>query len=156
VTDRLTSATLKALRSADMVGFYSTDGKARITAIREAEHSSTGFEERVDIEVGGGGSPKINGYELLVSAQSRETWRTVVDLLRAGDELHLHWGADANTNELMRQRGLHGDRLQLWVWRDRKSGDRQRFVFEISSRVTLDNSARMIQTDLTLGRNIYQ
>lgn len=63
--------------------------------------------------------------------------RTIVSLLRTGDELHLLWQAD-NNNDNHRAVGYHADELRLFV-RNRK------LTFPVAYSVGPDNSARMIR-----------
>jgi hypothetical protein len=80
-----------------------------------------------------------NGACFATVTPQRETWRTVVDLLRAGDRLTLVWLA-GNNNQYLRDAELFLDEVHLAVTR----GER-RLVFPVAHTVTPDNTARMIR-----------
>jgi hypothetical protein len=80
-----------------------------------------------------------NGACFATVTPQRETWRTMVDLLRAGDRLTLVWLA-GNNNQYLREAELFLDEVRLAVTR----GER-RLVFPVAHTVTPDNSARMIR-----------
>lgn len=146
----LTAAQLRTIRNADTICFDLIDGQCDIRAIRIAEKSTSGFEETIEIPVGGGGRTDITGFEMLHTPHFHDSWKTVTSLLRAGDRITLIWSPDHHTNDLVRSAGLHADVLQLRI--DRGEGQKlRRLTFEISTRVGVDNRARMIQTELTLG-----
>ena len=67
-------------------------------------------------------------------------------MLRAGDELTLHWVAN-NDNENMRNAGFVSDQLFLQIQRKK-----QRLTFHIDTFCGLDNSARMVKTMLDTTR----
>ncbi|MEU7874279.1 hypothetical protein [Dactylosporangium sp. NPDC049140] len=66
-----------------------------------------------------------------------EVWRTIVDLLRPGDVLRLHWRADATTDALT-DPDLHRDELRLIVARGQR-----RWVFLLDVQLR-PHPARMI------------
>lgn len=82
------------------------------------------------------------GYcsHLIQCAKHDEDWNTIARLLRTGDRLAMHWYRDASTNGYMRDRGLHGDRLYLRVYRGANT-----LTFCIHSQCCEDNTARMIR-----------
>lgn len=86
-----------------------------------------------------GSAPKATAYEYEGTAQYSKTWSTLVSLFRAGDELQLLWLAD-NNSETIRLADLHTDQLDINV----KRGDKE-MRFHVSTRITPDNSARMIK-----------
>jgi hypothetical protein len=69
----------------------------------------------------------------------RDTWRTIVDLIRPGDQLRLVWLA-GNNNQYLHNAELFLDEVRLAVTRGNRT-----LVFDIAHTVTPDNSARMIR-----------
>ena len=71
---------------------------------------------------------------------------TVIHLLKAGDDVSIHWYKDKHTNDYVKKAQgytwseLHSDSLELIVNRNNK-----RMVFEVGTVTCPDNSARMIR-----------
>jgi hypothetical protein len=70
------------------------------------------------------------------------TWPTTAQALRVGDRICLSWMAD-NNNTVIREAGLHSDRLTLRVTR----GDAKprHLAFIVAQAITPDNSGRMVR-----------
>ena len=81
------------------------------------------------------------GFAMINSAHFVPTWQTVARLLRAGDEITLHFLGDAHTNEALRKVGMHGDVVRLNVHR----ADGAVLTFDVAHSTCADNSARMVQ-----------
>lgn len=84
-------------------------------------------------------APNLSAFHMIHSAQYREEWRTIADLIRQGGRLHLSWIAD-NNNQVIKAASLHADMLRLVI----KRGDKH-MVFLIAHNVGPDNTARMIK-----------
>jgi hypothetical protein len=83
-------------------------------------------------------------FEYIQSARFSRSWVTTTAMLKAGDRLTVSFNADYHTNQYAGDAGLHVDVLMLHV--DRGEGRKtQRFTFHVASRVTPNNSARMVQ-----------
>lgn len=72
---------------------------------------------------------------------ARDTWQTIVGLLRKGDTLWVEWVAD-NNNQNHEAVNFHSDELILHVLR----GDRG-LAFKVAVSVGPHNTARMIRPD---------
>jgi len=118
--------------------FPQPDSGDRQREIVPAENTAGGFTEHASHVLGGHGT---ECFHMIHSAQYDQEWLTVAGLLKAGDEIHLNWTADAHTNGLMRDNSLHGDRLRLCIVRPSKV----RLMFAIATSVSYDNSARMVR-----------
>ena len=72
--------------------------------------------------------------------------KTIVDLLRPGDELEFEWGYD-NWSPYLREHGLVSDHLLLHVRRPRRVDGHvtRRYAFHVAEHVGPDNSARMLR-----------
>jgi len=155
----LTSADVKALRSADRLSFHLIDGQSIIRAHRDREHTATGFEDSVDIHAATtltrysgwlttdadalARAPReaVVGFAFQGSAQYNRDTRTWLAALRTGDTLTLAWSAD-NNSETLRDAGLHADELRI-VITGRKTGTSPTFLVEYG--INPGNSARMIR-----------
>ena len=143
---------LKAMRTADAVVFRSyRDGDSTIECVKKDRDEFGEKERRRNIAVYGS---VYNGYDadggrcrgeemrygcvVLTCAQYVENWRTVVSLLRVGDELRLEFRTDEATNGYVKDAGLHADELWLRVDRNNK-----RLYFLIETSICPSNSARM-------------
>lgn len=156
-TEALTTQNLRALRNATAVVFTArADGTAEIRAIRDADRSSSGFEDSVSIPVGNASQRTLTGFAHMSSYH--EGWRTMVQhVLRAGDQVALSFRADYGTNNYARSArgdstllpegerdggiyyaGLHVDEFWLVITRGNKRLD---FMMDIG--VCPDNTARM-------------
>ena len=146
----LTKNQVQALRTADSIVFrrvlLSKENNSaidRIELIKKGQDGPWTTEQRIVIDMLPGFEIKrYRAFAHIGSAQFDNIWATISGLIKEGDILQLHWAADYHTNNLMEERGLHGDVLQLIVKRKNK-----RFTFVIDSTTTLDNSARMIQKE---------
>lgn len=97
----------------------------------------------------------VKAFELIHVSQYNQEWQTIVGLLRAGDEIELHWSADNFANgyveaaDVVRDCGagghvgkqLHADALHLKVCRNGK----QKYSFLLEVSICPNNTARMIQ-----------
>ncbi len=92
----------------------------------------------------GEGAPRLAAYASISGKDYGDgTWPTIAQALRPGDTLSLSWVAD-NNSDVIRDAGLHTDRLTLRVTRG--YGDkRKQYAFHVDERTSLDNSARMIR-----------
>ena len=145
---------VKALRNADAIclDFNREKSASGIRAIKRAEDSDSGFEQTVEIPAGfditaynGMGQRealKVNyGFEMISSAKYDPQWRTIMDLLRAGDRLTILWTAD-NNSQLVEKAGLHMDSVSIRI--ERPNG--KRLEFHIHTQVSEANSARMLRS----------
>lgn len=159
----LDSADIAALRAAYSVTFHTNMGRAFIRAYKRtapgcdvftareqrlfpvADDSERFREITVDHTAYGyepgwrGATDYLVAFHMIHTAEYRETWRTVVELIRAGDRVRLDWVADNNSTTLV-EHELHADELRLHIAR----GERK-MIFHIATSVTPDNSARMIR-----------
>jgi len=149
---------LTALRKADSVCFdhnvRTSRGPERgsyIRAIKRAPFDSTDpFEQDITHTIAvdsraftydyASDHDNLTAFGMLHSAQVTETWRTVVALLRVGDDVSLVWAA-GNSNGYLTEAGLHRDELRFIV----KRGERT-MTFHVMTDVCPNNSARMIKT----------
>lgn len=146
----LSNVELAALRHADSVVFSYRDGGHLIRATKDAD-SSSGFERSREIPVRGritAYGPPAEEFSWAVSwigsARYSPEWQTIARLLRAGDRLELEWVADNNTQGL-ESLGLHQDELKLHVVRETRNGRARRTVFTLDTRVSQDNTSRMMR-----------
>jgi hypothetical protein len=152
---------LTLFKQADSVCFHwtgSTDGsvsKGRMTLGKkrrgDGPWDNDGSEATIEIELSGscryfggyaGGRYKpssVRCVSSITSAKFDEVWRSVIHVLRCGDELQMSW-VGANNNQYCDRAGLFNDSLQLRI----KRGEDYLF-FVIGSGVCEDNSARMIK-----------
>jgi hypothetical protein len=163
----LTNADVVALRKADQVVFRSRKGVSTIEAGLNTREPDifTATEQRLFPSPGLGSSARERvltirgsiswyegdtyrigrehaaGFAMIHAAQYTSTWQTIVSLLRAGDVLGVHFKGDQGSNGYTKEAGLHADTLRLVVVRDK--GD---LVFNVDTRVTPSNTARMVQT----------
>lgn len=147
--EALTKDDLKALRTADSVTFsHGSDGRHYVRGIRRL--TVDGFETEVRREIRVPSNIRSydsdrkrsygHAFEMINSAQYDDDWKTVVSLLRTGDELALLWYA-GNSNAYVSDANLRRDELRLIVNR----GNR-RLSFLIDVSVCADNTARMTQS----------
>jgi hypothetical protein len=143
---QLTSADIRALKNADNVVFQtSPEWGHRVRAIREREHTQSGFSDEVQIQASGGIRSHGEGFEakycfhMIHSSKYSRSWQTIASLLRPGDTLSLSWSAGGGTTENHRAAGLHGDTLSLVVYRKEK----HKYTFKVAYSVCPNNSARM-------------
>lgn len=157
----LTSADVKALRSADRISFHLADGQSIIRAHRDREHTPTGFDDSVDIHAATtltrhrgwlagddqhtalARAPReaVRGFAYHGSAQYSLDARTWLQSLRTGDMLTLDWTAD-NNSETLRDAGLHADELRVQIT-GRKTGTPPTFLIDYV--INPGNSARMLR-----------
>lgn len=81
------------------------------------------------------------GFAMINSAHLVPTWQTVARLLRAGDEITLHFLGDAHTTLALEEVGMHGDVVRLNVHR----ADGSTMTFEVAHSTGPDNTARMVR-----------
>jgi hypothetical protein len=125
----LTREDTSYLRRSSDVYAINIEGQNYLRCTRRADpNDAFDTDKRVDIPVGGNGA---DGY--FASAWSFP-WHT----LRPGDVVSFNWFPDANTNENLREVGLHADTLYVIVQRGKKSAQ---YMAAVS--VCPDNSARM-------------
>jgi hypothetical protein len=161
-TDAITAAHKRALRHADRIIFRLWQGQATIEAYRDASHSTTGFEEKVTIDVGGarivdygrdnGAYVRMDEYHRFYAFHSEMSWkyasiktiRTLIDRIRIGGTLSLVWSRDAYRNEYAKNAALHVDTLHLVISHPKMTAPDE---YLVDFQVCADNSARMIQLD---------
>jgi hypothetical protein len=171
-TKGLDAIELAALRKADCVSFHhhrlktvaETGGAASfIRATKEFRQSKSNpfgkTEAALEISVGARLTEYTRGddaipyearneagdyaaFEMIHAAQFDDVWKSIVALLRVGDELTLHWRRGAFTTDAMQEASpkFYGDQLLLQVDR----GDK-RLTFMVDMSVTENNTARMIR-----------
>ena len=85
---------------------------------------------------------KYKCFAYISSAQYDPAWMTTASLLRAGDQLVLHWQRGGWTTQRMKECSphFHADTLFLEVRR----GDKM-LTFHVDTSISEDNSARMIK-----------
>ena len=148
----LSKLDVKALREAEDLCFYNTDGKCEIVGRRKVEGKPYETEARYLITVQG--RMTDYGHERY-SSQSLDKYRcfamvtnyryspseidTIVRQLREGDELTLDWIADGG-NGYVKDAGLHEDFLYLLVKRGEKT-----MRYHVQSNICPENTARMIR-----------
>lgn len=157
----LTKVDLKALRSADAICFdhYSEKGEPRrgIRAIKKVENDPWDTERthfvpcRSHVAVydrdsfGASATDEAKCFQMINCAQYDDYWKTIVGLLREGDEVVLKW-TGANNNGYLTQAKAGGDELYrddlaLFV---RRNGS-LKYSFQVSTSICPNNSARMIK-----------
>jgi hypothetical protein len=111
----------------------------------EAEFAAHGYGEGSGISWSTGwgeGAPGLAAYTSISGTDYADgTWPTVANALRVGDTLTLSWVAD-NNSDVIRDAGLHTDRLTLCVTRGEGG---KRYAFHVREQTGPDNSARMIR-----------
>jgi hypothetical protein len=159
INDGITSAQLRKVREAHSVTFHATKGtdsdwygQIKLTA---KDESILTLDVPVSVDAAGGMGPGnrdhyrhnfTNAYESILSARFDEEWVTTAAMLKPGDRLTLMFKADWGTSELAANAGLHVDVLSLRVMRGEPfAKGSKRLDFHIGTRVTLDNSARMVR-----------
>lgn len=163
----LTAADVKALRAAEGVTFHHTRGESFIRATLNSPVSGeprvfTASQQRLFPDASGADRARtvrcravIADYaeldrsrrqdDLLRSdcyvygSPGRDTWRTVLDLLRAGDCLMLCWVA-GNNNGYLDEAALYSDELFVVIRRGQR-----RWTFLVAHSVCPANTARMIR-----------
>ena len=80
-----------------------------------------------------------NCFAWIGSAEHSGIWRSVLALIRAGDDLEFVWSAGGGGNDYTRDAGLHVDSLDLSIRRKGKE-----MLVKIAQSITPENSARMI------------
>jgi hypothetical protein len=151
----LTALDLKALKQADSVSFHFVNERSTIVAHKDRDRDQPfSQDQRHEIEVGVGftaykgfHTSRRDGitscFAMINASRFNETWTTVRDLLRVGDELVLEWIAD-NNSEVINKAQLHSDELCLIV--KRRVGEKtKRMVFHVDHSIGPNNTARMIR-----------
>lgn len=168
-TTGLTKNELAALRQADSICFdHSLNGH---TGLRAVKRGKAPFFEEHRVEVPCKSTVYISGdgvdwdtrcgkhaqcFAWIHSAQFNEEWRTIVRLLKPGDEVELRWVGNDDNGYVKRARvterdeschdaglgmGLCHDRLYLKVRRKGK----QVYSFYVDDSVCPNNTARMVK-----------
>ena|SRR5690349_21407991 len=170
----LTREDILALKLADSVSFHYVDGVGKIYASLENREGRifSAKEQKlfpatdrlnrdrvilVHTEMSGyrdGGDshnwrldqyPKAAAFASIIAPRFDPEWQTTVYILRPGDTLTLIWTADNNT-ETIRKASLHTDTLHMDIRRSaRLASDPAVLRFHVDTRISLDNSARMIR-----------
>lgn len=162
----ITTIDKRALRHADRIVFRLYQGQATIEAYLEPRNprNSTGFEQKHTIYVGGThvsdygktyswvsaeDGHRYSGFHMESSSQFSPMVRTLIDRLRVGGHVALHWRRD-NLNGPTRDAGIVVDDLFLHVTPPAAKTAQVPAppdVYMVRTFVGLDNSARMIQID---------
>lgn len=165
----LTADDITALREADTVTFHHGPENSRYVATCIRAHMRGGYssepriwsarEQRLFNEADRSGDRErtimparssVRAYGQVIGdravafhsvSPARDTWQTIVGLLRKGDTLWVEWVAD-NNNQNHEAVNFHSDELILHVLR----GDRG-FAFKVAVSVGPHNTARMIRPD---------
>ena len=148
----LTKIDVAAMKKADRIVFRHVRGESQIEAIKEADERNPFEQNRIvacgakfvdysDRKVFGPALDTFTAFEMKMHPSYDEEWRTIVSLLREGDELTLVWTRDAYKCQNLDAAQLHGDSLSLLIKRGEKT---MRFTLEWS--VCPDNTARMIRS----------
>lgn len=139
----ITRETLRLFRGADDVIFRSQCGQHTI----ELRHRDGGQETTTIVPTSGSANTSRDGwtgFEMTHAAKFGTSWPSACVLLKVGDVVALLWNADGHGSPLTEEAGLKVDRLDLLV--TRIVGTKMiQFYLHQSTRVTLDNSARMIK-----------
>jgi hypothetical protein len=163
-TSGLNREYLKRLRDAQTVSFHHGQYPFQC-CIKLTDKAGAVLELEVGSSIQGGMQDRqrdrrrfTEAFEMIHSARFHDEWRTICYLLRAGDVLTLIWQPDHHTNSYCDEAhgtteagaftGLHHDVLSLRVERPVTIKGRdtvRRLTFHIDSRLTPDNSARMIR-----------
>lgn len=85
---------------------------------------------------------QVSGFHMVSSAQYSDTWRTLAQMLRVGDEVQINFIGNGSSNGYTKKAGLHADEVRLRI--KRKGQDRD-LVFLVSTSVCEDNTARMVK-----------
>jgi len=170
VSTELSKEDIRALRAATSVHARRIDGASQLEAHLESPLDDTWTDssaarrrtipcrERLTIyrrngtERYGDSYPDVTAFAYSIGGSYDLPWRTIVSLLRAGDEIELHWIAGNSSGYLDAAHGkcadseveFHGlcrDELDLTVYRSGK----QRYSFHVDTCVCPDNSARTIR-----------
>jgi hypothetical protein len=158
----LTADDIAALKTADRVCFYLTEGRFYIRAIlehgfAESPRIFSAREQRLfpmadrsdrerEIDVTG----SVYGYDQvyetnkarafdMIHGRGNALWHTAVSLMTVGAGLSLQW-CGGNDSENLREAGLHKDELQI------KIKGKRTHTLAISTSVCADNSARMVRS----------
>jgi hypothetical protein len=113
------------------------DRRARDIA---TEGSVTGYGEAGSFGFAWNTRSTEPGPSCFYSVHDRDVWTTITQTLRVGDELHVHWRADNNTDTI-RQANLHADEVRLIVRHEGKPNA----TYRVGNAITPDNSARMVR-----------
>lgn len=161
----LTKEELQALRAAEVVSFHVKRGQTVIQCSLKADNGGrifTAREQRLFPSADGNerwreiaATSSVSGYRPMIAtgdtvsafywvnaAQYNHRWRSVVQLLRIGDVLSLHWVA-GNNNQYIDGAGLFADEITMVI--SRPTGDPLHLFLGYS--VVADNSARMIRRE---------
>jgi hypothetical protein len=156
-TDIITAAHRRALRNADSVSFHLLDGQAFITAHLARENSRTGFDQSVDIMCGAARvtdytrdhtsvpfdeSHRYVGFQYGSHPAYNDVLRTLLDRIRVGCTLELHWLRNNNSESHTRVGYAH-DELHLRIMPPHGKGRVE--VYKVDEFFGPDNTARMVR-----------
>lgn len=134
---------LAAIRQADRISFHFHEGVHSVVCTKKVESPGPYGDSERDYEFPvKGGFPYSKTaracFAMIYTTRFNEEWQTIAGCLKVGDELRLHWRADSN--QYLRDAGLHFDELLLHVKRGSKV-----LVFSVATSICPDNTARMIR-----------
>lgn len=160
VSHELTKIEVSALRKANRIGFRHYNGVSQIECFKkltDKEKQDSPFETERKIIINC--DMRLNDYSEndKISADDNykyhnnfrafemvyhydDCFKTSASFIKEGDILTLNWQRNAMNNQILNEAGLHGDKLELIVYRGEKS-----FTFHINESISYNNSARMIQ-----------
>ena len=139
---------IQAMKQASRVGFYHSEGASYIRCIRGIKEGP--FETEAEYRIAcsdGYGYPSCystsgegyTAYHFESSLSYKETWQTIISLLREGMSIRLIWGE--NGNGYYQQSGLYLDQLHIEL--SKPDGKTLTFLFAVS--ICPNNTARMIK-----------
>jgi len=166
-TTGLSTADIKALRTADEVHARHSKGQSQLEAILRKREKNSVFENDGELRrviltqthmihyrsaLSEDHSQQPYCFAFSIGGKYDEQWKTIVSLLRAGDELELEWVSSNSNGYMKAAHGVYGesryefdgllqDILRLRVYR---KGTRK-YLFHVHNCVCPDNSARMIR-----------
>lgn len=161
----LTRDDIRALRKATDLTFCLADGRCTMTALerRRSMLAETYAERRIDCaarvtDYSGKRStmgyvvqpehmPAVHAFKSHVSAQHCPYWRTLRDIIKAGDCIGLEWGHDAGTTLALRGLGIGVDTLDVVVWRNPGTAREYllRFRFDHQTHNATTSEFRMVR-----------
>ena len=113
---------IKLLRKCDTVVFDTKKGSSEIRCIFHKDNKKRDRQWVYDI-------PVVSNYDHLpkyhcVTSSHHvcfdDTWKSIVSLLRKGDEIHLKWDDGGFTNDLLKKVNMGTDSLSIQIYRNGK------------------------------------
>ena len=159
-TTALTTVDIANLKRAKTLSFFhQCDGTVVVRLTIKSNLTNQEYELRVPSIIYGGSS-KFGGNDYsvddiegasfgIVTPEFSEEWRTVTDIVKAGDRLEVHWHMGGHTSQLLQKHGLVGDSIEIVIKKKARKDSRHpkpSLKFLLDVRITeKDSSARMFK-----------